>query len=229
MSRREGHAAPEAPRQARLFRNGRNQALRIPRDLEFPGDTVILHKEDDRLIVEPLRRKTYSGRDSPPASHRSLRSSRRSWIRRCSRRTSFSFVMAKLRYVLDTNIVSLVVREPEGTLERRLAAMARAEFGISVIAACELRYGVSRKGSARLATHWSRSWKVSTFSRWRKPADEHYGDIRAALERIGRPIGHNDLLIAAHARALGATLVTRNVDEFARVPNLEVESWPDQH
>ena len=61
-----------------------------------------------------------------------------------------------------------------------------------------------------------------------EPADEHYGDIGAALERIGRPIGHNDLLIAAHARALGATLVTRNVDEFARVPNLEVESWPDQ-
>ncbi|MCY4374556.1 MAG: AbrB/MazE/SpoVT family DNA-binding domain-containing protein [Spirochaetaceae bacterium] len=54
MSRGEGHAAPEARRQARLFRNGRNQALRIPRDLEFPGDTVILHKEDDRLIVEPL-------------------------------------------------------------------------------------------------------------------------------------------------------------------------------
>ncbi len=57
MSRREGHAAPEAPRQARLFRNGRNQALRIPRDLEFPGNTVILHKEDDRLIVEPVTRK----------------------------------------------------------------------------------------------------------------------------------------------------------------------------
>ena len=48
------------------------------------------------------------------------------------------------------------------------------------------------------------------------------------LERIGRPIGHNDLLIAAHARALGATLVTRNVDEFARVPNLTIESWVDE-
>jgi tRNA(fMet)-specific endonuclease VapC len=137
--------------------------------------------------------------------------------------------MAKLRYVLDTNIVSLVVREPEGTLARRLAAMARAEFGISVIAACELRYGVSRKGSARLATQLEEVLEGIDILPLEEPADEHYGDIRAALERIGRPIGHNDLLIAAHARALGATLVTRNVDEFARVANLEVESWPDQH
>ena len=61
-----------------------------------------------------------------------------------------------------------------------------------------------------------------------EPADGHYGAIRTELERIGRPIGHNDLLIAAHARALGATLVTRNVDEFARVPNLIIESWVDE-
>ena len=106
--------------------------------------------------------------------------------------------------------------------------MARAEFGISVIAACELRYGVSRKGSARLATQLEEVLEGIDILPLEEPADEHYGDIGAALERIGRPIGHNDLLIAAHARALGATLVTRNVDEFARVPNLEVESWPDQ-
>ena len=55
-NRRDG-PQPEAPRRARLFRNGRNQALRIPRELEFPGDEVILHKEDDRLIVEPVARR----------------------------------------------------------------------------------------------------------------------------------------------------------------------------
>ena len=59
MPRRRGDPQPEAPRRARLFRNGRNQALRIPRELEFPGDEVLLHKEDDRLIVEPVvRRRT---------------------------------------------------------------------------------------------------------------------------------------------------------------------------
>ena len=58
-----------------------------------------------------------------------------------------------------------------------------------------------------------------------EPADRHYGVIRRALERVGRPIGHNDLLIAAHARALGTTLVTDNVGEFGRVPDLAVENW----
>ena len=58
-----------------------------------------------------------------------------------------------------------------------------------------------------------------------EPADRHYGEIRHELERSGRPIGHNDLLIAAHARALGATLVTNNVHEFDRVPDLAVEDW----
>ena len=58
-----------------------------------------------------------------------------------------------------------------------------------------------------------------------EPADRHYGVIRSELERIGRPIGHNDLLIAAHARALDAALVTDNVREFDRVPGLTVERW----
>ena len=106
--------------------------------------------------------------------------------------------------------------------------MARTEFGISVIAACELRYGVSRKGSARLATQLEEVLEGIDILPLEEPADEHYGDIRTELERIGHPIGHQDLLIAAHARALGATLVTRNADEFAGIPNLEVESWPDE-
>ena len=57
MPSRKTSTQPQGPRRARLFRNGRNQALRIPRELEFPGDEVILHKEDDRLIVEPVARR----------------------------------------------------------------------------------------------------------------------------------------------------------------------------
>jgi tRNA(fMet)-specific endonuclease VapC len=60
-------------------------------------------------------------------------------------------------------------------------------------------------------------------------ADRHYGEIRAHLERLGRPIGANDLLIAAHARAAGLQLVTRNLDEFARVPGLKVKDWPQRN
>ena len=58
-----------------------------------------------------------------------------------------------------------------------------------------------------------------------EPADAHYAAIRSELERVGRTIGHNDLLIAAHARALDLTLVTRNVREFERVPGLVIEDW----
>jgi tRNA(fMet)-specific endonuclease VapC len=58
-----------------------------------------------------------------------------------------------------------------------------------------------------------------------EPADEHYADIRAALERAGTPIGSNDLLIAAHARSRGLTLVTHNLREFERVPGLKVVDW----
>ena len=57
MPSRNVKTAPELPRRARLFRNGRNQALRIPKDLEFPGREVVLHKEDDRLIVEQVTRR----------------------------------------------------------------------------------------------------------------------------------------------------------------------------
>ena len=58
-----------------------------------------------------------------------------------------------------------------------------------------------------------------------EPADRHYGMLRFELERVGQTIGHNDLLIAPHARSLGATLVTNNTGEFSRVPDLKVEDW----
>ena len=133
--------------------------------------------------------------------------------------------MRAVRYLLDTNIVSAVVRDPGGTLAKRLSAMPRSEFGISIIVACELRYGVARKGSARLSSQLEAVLEGVDILPIEEQADRHYGEIRTELERIGRPIGHNDLLIAAHARALEATLVTHNTDEFARVPGLAIENW----
>ena len=111
--------------------------------------------------------------------------------------------MPAVRYLLDTNIVSVVVKEPGSALAQRLAAMPRSEFGISIVVACELRYGAARKGSAR----------------------SNYGEIRSELEHIGRPFGYNDLLIVAHARFLGAMLVTYNTNKFSSVPGLVVEDW----
>lgn len=133
--------------------------------------------------------------------------------------------MPAMRYLLDTNIVSVVVKEPGGALAKRLAAMPRSEFGISIVVACELRCGAARKGSARLNSQLEAVLEGIDIFPFEEQADRHYGEIRSELERIGRPIGYNDLLIAAHARFLEATLVTHNTNEFARVPGLVVEDW----
>ena len=133
--------------------------------------------------------------------------------------------MAELRYMLDTNVVSGVVRRPGSDLARRVAGLEAGSFAISVIVAAELRYGADRRGSARLTRQLDAVLSAIDVLPLAEPADRHYGAIRSDLERVGRSIGHNDLLIAAHARALGATLVTNNVGEFRRVQDLAVEDW----
>ncbi|MDE0052501.1 MAG: type II toxin-antitoxin system VapC family toxin [Rhodospirillales bacterium] len=133
--------------------------------------------------------------------------------------------MAALRYLLDTNAVSQLVSRPGGELAQRIAALEPGSVAISVVVAAELRYGVSRRGSARLTERLEAVLSAIDVLPLEEPADQHYGAIRNDLERIGRPIGSNDLFIAAHARALGVTLVTNNVREFTRVPDLAVEDW----
>ena len=133
--------------------------------------------------------------------------------------------MAALRYLLDTNVISQLVRRPDGALARRVAALEPGSVAISVIVAAELRYGAERRGFERLTKQLEAILSAIDVLPLEEPADCHYGAIRTDLERSGRPIGHNDLLIAAHARALGATLVTNNIGEFRRVPALAVEDW----
>lgn len=133
--------------------------------------------------------------------------------------------MAALRYLLDTNAVSQLVSRPGGELAQRIAALEPGSVAISVIVAAELRYGVNRRGSARLTERLEAVLSAIDVLPLEEPADRHYGAIRNDLERVGRPISHNDLFIAAHARALGVTLVTNNVREFSRVPDLAVEDW----
>lgn len=133
--------------------------------------------------------------------------------------------MADLRYLLDTNAVSQIVRRPQGDLARRVAALEPGSIAISVIVAAELRYGIERRRSARLTKQVEMVLSAIEVLPLEEPVDRHYASIRSDLERTGLPIGHNDLLIAAHARAVGAILVTNNVDEFRRVPSLTVEDW----
>ena len=133
--------------------------------------------------------------------------------------------MPVLRYMLDTNIVSELVRRPDGEAARRAAALDPRTIAVSIIVAAELRYGAARRRSARLTRQLETVLAALETLPLAEPADAHYAAIRSELERRGRTIGHNDLLIAAHARALGLTLVTRNVREFVRVPGLAVEDW----
>jgi len=129
-----------------------------------------------------------------------------------------------MQYMLDTNIVSEMIRNPAGRAAQRARA-AEAAVCVSVIVAAELRYGCARIGSRRLLRRVEEFLAEVPVLPFAVPADSEYGSIRAELEAAGRPIGSNDLLIAAHARALAATVVTANVGEFRRVRGLEVENW----
>ena len=126
--------------------------------------------------------------------------------------------------MLDTNIVSEMIRNPAGRAAPRARAVAESVC-ISVIVAAELRYGCARKGSPQLLRRVEEFLSEVPVLPFDVPADSEYGGIRAELEAAGRPIGSNDMLIAAHARALAATVVTANAGEFRRVPRLNVENW----
>jgi tRNA(fMet)-specific endonuclease VapC len=130
-----------------------------------------------------------------------------------------------LSYLLDTNVLSRLMREPRGTTAERLAEVGDDTVCTSVVVASELRFGALRRGSTRLTETVGRILAAIPVLALEAPADEHYASIRVHLERVGTPIGPNDLLIAAHARALGLVLVTEIAAELARVPDLVVENW----
>jgi tRNA(fMet)-specific endonuclease VapC len=133
--------------------------------------------------------------------------------------------MGDFRYLLDTNSMSDLIRHPGGKVARRFAVVGEPVVCTSIIVACELRFGAAKKDSSELSTRIDQllaSFNVLSLDR---ESDRHYAEIRAHLVRKGRPIGSNDLLIAAHTLALDLILVTDNVDEFARVPGLSIENW----
>jgi tRNA(fMet)-specific endonuclease VapC len=128
-------------------------------------------------------------------------------------------------YLLDTNILSHLVRQPQGRVAERLAHVGEANVLTSVIVACELRYGAAKRGSRKLTRQIEAILGALTIRPLESDVERVYASIRVTLERKGTPIGAHDLLIAAHARALGAVCVTDNVAEFKRVPALRVENW----
>ena len=130
-----------------------------------------------------------------------------------------------MRYLLDTNILSSLIRDPQGRIAERIKVVGEHAICTSIVVAAELRYGAAKKASPRLTEQVEAVLGVMEILPLELPADEIYGSIRTQLELAGTPIGGNDLIIAAHAISLDLTLVSDNESEFARVAGLRIENW----
>jgi tRNA(fMet)-specific endonuclease VapC len=127
--------------------------------------------------------------------------------------------------MLDTNIISDLMRNPQGKAAKQIAKVGEDNICTSIIVAAELRYGCARSESKRLLAAVEELLAEIEILPFDAPAEAEYGDIRTELETAGKPIGGNDLLIAAHARATEAIMVTANSNEFKCVRDLKVENW----
>ena len=135
--------------------------------------------------------------------------------------------MTKL-YMLETDTCAFILRRSSQALLDRIQTVALEQQVMSMVTLAELLYGVqisSRKKENRAAV--DALTRHLTVVDWSRDAAEHYADIRAVLKKKGQLIGSNDLMIAAHARSLGAIVVTNNVKDFRRVKGLKLENWMD--
>lgn len=130
-----------------------------------------------------------------------------------------------MRYLLDTNILSALIRSPRGPVTEQIRRVGEARVYTSVIVEAELRYGAARKGSERLSRQVEAVLGSIPIEPWREPFGRIYAELRLGLERAGTPIGANDLLIGAQALADGSVLVTDNTREFERLTDLTIENW----
>jgi tRNA(fMet)-specific endonuclease VapC len=128
--------------------------------------------------------------------------------------------------LLDTNICIYIARNRPPTVARRFARAAPGSLGISIITWGELCFGAAKSTdparAQALLDAFAREIAVLELP---AEAGRHHGNVRAALQKAGTPIGNNDLWIAAHALALGVELVSNSAREFERVPGLKLENW----
>jgi tRNA(fMet)-specific endonuclease VapC len=133
---------------------------------------------------------------------------------------------SKYRYLLDTNIVSELIKKPQGFIAKKMFDAKLEKYCCTtIIVACELRYGAVKKKSPKLSFNVEQVLNSLPILPLEKAVDEIYAKIRVDLESRGLPIGHYDLLIAAHALLLNLTVITANEKEFSRVKNLKMENW----
>lgn len=128
-------------------------------------------------------------------------------------------------HLLNTNILSDLVRHPQGVVAERIAKVGEDAVCTSIVVAAELRYGAAKSGSEKLSDRVDLLLSALEILPMEVPADREYAKLREHLSRQGTPIGPNDLLIAAHALAMDLAVVTANTREFSRVPGLKIENW----
>lgn len=130
------------------------------------------------------------------------------------------------RYLLDTNICIYIAKQKPLSVMRKFTSMSVGSLAMSVITRGELRFGAQKSHSPQkaLAILQELEKYIPCLTMPREVAN-CYGEIRQKLEKTGKPIGNNDLWIAAHALADDLTLITNNVTEFARIPDLRIENW----
>ncbi len=130
-----------------------------------------------------------------------------------------------MRYLLDTNVASDMIRNPQGRPARRHRVLGRASASVSIVVAAELRFGARKKSDADLTARIEEFLNTVDVIPFDSPADDFYALVRADLERRGLGISANDMFIAAHALALDRILVTDNERDFSRVESLAIENW----
>jgi tRNA(fMet)-specific endonuclease VapC len=131
-----------------------------------------------------------------------------------------------MRYLLDTNICVYLIRQKSSVVLQHLTQLAFIDVAVSSITVAELQYGVAKSSAPQqneiALDHFLLPLTIIPFD---ETAAGPYGEIRTYLESQGAPIGAMDLMIAAQAQSLGLIVVTNNVREFSRVPNLAIEDW----
>ena len=128
-------------------------------------------------------------------------------------------------YLLDTNIISDLAHNPSGSVAQRLGEIDPDDVVSSVVVAAEVWFGVERNPSFRSRARTESFMQTLRVLELRPEVAKIYGKVRAQLRASGRALGANDMLIAAHALSLGATLVTDDAKAFAQIPGLKIENW----
>jgi len=130
-----------------------------------------------------------------------------------------------IRYLLHTNIVAFHIRRSSPALRRRLHRTPAADLALSVVTEMEIRYGLARNPSLRIAPQIEEFLDGITILPLTSEVARVYSATRALLDKAGTPVGPLDLMIGSHALSIGATLLTNDLAELRRIPALRCEDW----